>query len=40
MTSEIEQAQRFIRIVTAMPPEVQRALLILMEWLAEQSKDK
>ena len=28
----IEQAQRFIRIVEAMPPEVRRAWLILMEW--------
>ena len=32
MTSGIEQTQRFIRNVSAMPPEVQRALLILMEW--------
>jgi hypothetical protein len=40
MTSEIERAQRFIRIVTTMPPEVERARLILMEWLAEQSNDK
>ena len=31
----IEQEQRFIRIVEAVPPEVRRALRVLMEWMAK-----
>jgi hypothetical protein len=34
--SEIEQMQRFIRIIATMPPEVQTALRVLAEWTAEQ----
>jgi hypothetical protein len=36
--TEIEQTQQFIRIVATMPPKVQKALLIVMEWKGGQSK--
>ena len=36
--TEIERMQRFIRIVATMPPPVQQALAIFLEWLAKQDK--
>jgi hypothetical protein len=36
--TEIEQLPRFIRIITKMPPEVQQALLVVIEWKEAQRK--
>lgn len=37
--TEIEQFQRFIRIIATMPPHVAEALAVFLEWQAEQSKE-
>ena len=35
--TELEQMQRFIRIFATMPPHVQTALAVFLEWQLEQS---
>ena len=36
--TEIEQLQRFIRIIAKMPPKVQQALLVVIEWKEAQRR--
>jgi len=36
--TEVEQAQRLLKIVATMPPHVLEALTIFIEWLNERDK--
>jgi hypothetical protein len=35
--TELEQMQRFIRVIASLPPHVQEALEIFLEWQLEQN---
>ena len=38
--TEIEQIQRFIRLIATMPPHVAEALAVFLEWQAEQIREQ